>query len=168
MKTFSKIHVVNFQTLWTYLVQISGQSDYFSMKINFCLKLKIIFFWKFTTFCPLNIFLIFMSVKQIVYNANLFIWQHSRDLEKFWGIWRTFEGFAEVFRDLERFWGIWRRFQGFGEFFRNIDRFWWIWRLFGGFGGSFEGFREVLRDFEKFQGISKSFEGFGEGSRNIW
>ena len=42
------------------------------------------------------------------------MFQTWRDLEKFQGIWRSFEGFGEDSRDLEKFRGIWGSFEGFG------------------------------------------------------
>ena len=69
-------------------------------------------------------------MKQIVYNANLFIWQHSRDLQKFSGIWKGFEGFGEDFRDLEKISGSWIGFDGYGDFLGDLE--------------------EVSRDLEKF------------------
>ena len=130
-----KKHVVNFQKYREHhLVKISRQSDYFSKKINFSQKFEITFFFKFTKFRLLNIFLMIASVKQILHNANLFIWQISRDLEKFQGIWRSFDGFGEVSRDF-------RSFKEFGEV---------SWEKFREISKSFEGFGEVLRDFEKF------------------
>ena len=56
------------------------------------------------------------SVKQILHNANLFIWQISRDLEKFQGILISFDGFGEASRDL-------RSFEEFGDVLRDFVKF---------------------------------------------
>ena len=64
-----------------------------------------------------------------------------RHLEKFRGIWKSFEGFGKVSRDLKKFILLL-----FTEVMRDLEKFRGIWR-------SFEGFEEVSRDLEKFRGI---------------
>ena len=113
------------------------------------------------------------SVKQILHNANLFIWQISRDLEKFQGILRSLDGFAQVSTDLHKFRRICKSFNGFAKVSTDLQKCRRIWRSFHrfekfrGIWRCFKGFQEVLRDFKKFLVISKSFDGFRKLSRDL-